>query len=175
MQEVIFTEDQLQQKCSEWQKRLRLQDWIVKARMCRAHELPVSSMAHVHYVVEKKMASIRIVDPVDYPPDSMVPYDMENSLVHELLHLHFAPLTGDESSVVEEQAIECITSALLNANRPTAYETDIEQPQQLNAQLTIHPNAVITAGGSIDVSVIARSIAENLQLAHRAAPSYKRN
>lgn len=117
MEEVIFTEEQLRQKCLEWQRRLRLQDWIVKVRMCRQHELPVGSLAHVHYVVEKKMATVRITDPADYPPDSMFPYDMENSLVHELLHLHFAPLTGDESSVEEEQAIECITSGLLTALR----------------------------------------------------------
>lgn len=125
MAEVVFTEEQLQQKCAEWQKRLRLQDWIVKIRLCRAHELPIGSLAHVHYTVEKKMASIRITDPVDYPPDSMVPYDMENSLVHELLHLHLAPITGDKASIEEEQAIECITSGLLGVHRSQSQKESI--------------------------------------------------
>ncbi|MCM3573295.1 hypothetical protein M3172_08815 [Mesobacillus subterraneus] len=121
MPEVIFNDEQLQEKLKEWQKRLRLQDWIIEARICRIHELMPDSLANIHPTLEKKAALIKIMDPIDYDPTFMLPYDMENSLVHELLHLHLWPITGDDEErkhhIAEEQAIECITSGLLSALR----------------------------------------------------------
>ena len=121
MEEVILTDEQLQEKLKEWQERLRLQDWIVRARICRRHELPSNSQGRVYVTLSKKMANILILDPVDYEPDNMLPQDMENSLVHELLHLHLWPITGDDEEgiyrIAEEQAIESITSGLLHALR----------------------------------------------------------
>lgn len=121
MPEVIFNDEQLQEKLKEWQKRLRLQDWIIEARICRIHELMPDSLANIHPTLEKKAALIKIMDPIDYDPTFMLPYDMENSLVHELLHLHLWPITGDDEEgkhhTAEEQAIECITSGLLSALR----------------------------------------------------------
>jgi hypothetical protein len=121
MPEVIFNNEQLQEKLREWQRRLRLQDWIIEARICRIHDLQPESLANIYPTMEKKTALIKILDPIDYDPSSMLPYDMENSLVHELLHLHFWPITGDDEEgnyhIAEEQAIECITSGLLSALR----------------------------------------------------------
>ncbi|MBO0962008.1 hypothetical protein J1P26_20080 [Neobacillus sp. MM2021_6] len=118
MEEVILTEEQLQEKLIEWQKRLRLQDWIIKARICRIHNIPNEAMACVIPTLSKKMALIKILDPNDYDPDLVFPQDMENSLVHELLHLHFEPLGLDDDKHTElEQAIECIASGLLSAIR----------------------------------------------------------
>lgn len=119
MIEVIFTEEQLQQKLLEWQKRLRLQDWIIKVKLARERDMNIGGVqGEVFWVIEKKMATIKILDPIDYPPDEMEPQDMENILVHELLHLHFAPLRYDDfSEIAEEQAIESIASGILSAYR----------------------------------------------------------
>lgn len=121
MEEVIFTDEQLQEKLKEWQKRLRLQDWIITAKIKRGRDLSNDSQANVHYVLPKKMATISIMDPIDYPPDSMVPQDMEDSLVHELLHLHFAPISDDDDDdkyyTAMEQMIESIASGLISAIR----------------------------------------------------------
>jgi hypothetical protein len=121
MEEVILTEEQLQERLQEWQKRLRLQDWIITAKIKRARELMDETQATVSWQLAKKMAMISIMDPIDYPPDSMEPQDMENSLVHELLHLHFAPLNQNDDDeryhIGEEQAIESIASGLINAAR----------------------------------------------------------
>lgn len=119
MKEVIFTQDQLQEKLLEWQKRLRLQDWIIKVKLVRERDMNLDGVqGEVFWVIEKKMATIRILDPIDYPPNEMEPQDMENILVHELLHLHFAPLRYDDfSEIAEEQAIESITSGIIASYR----------------------------------------------------------
>ena len=119
MSEVVFTQDQLQEKLLEWQKRLRLQDWIIKVKLVRERDMNLDGVqGEVFWVIEKKMATIRILDPIDYPPDEMEPQDMENILVHELLHLHFAPLRYDGfSEIAEEQAIESITSGIIASYR----------------------------------------------------------
>jgi hypothetical protein len=119
MEEIILTQEQLEKKLEEWQKRLRLQDWIIKVRIARASELPEGSMACVRATLAKKTAGILILDPIDYEPDLMLPQDMENSLVHELLHLHLEPIhmEDDTKLIAVEQAIESITSGLLAAHR----------------------------------------------------------
>jgi hypothetical protein len=124
MEEVILTQEELEQNLQEWQKRLRLQDWIIDAKIKRDRDLPGNVEASVNWVLTKKMASISILDPMDYPPDAMVPQDMENSLVHELLHLHLAPISNygndDNYQIFEEQAIESIASGLIAAYRENA-------------------------------------------------------
>lgn len=45
--------------------------------------------------LKTKIATIRILDPIDYPENLIIEQDMEKTLVHELLHLHFAPLYAD--------------------------------------------------------------------------------
>lgn len=119
----IFSQEQLEESLRYWQERLRLQDWIIEVRIVRAREMSRDCAAQVNWTLSKKMATIQILDQVDYPPDCMGSRDMENDLVHELLHLHLAPINdhfGEGSpvySTFEEQAIESITSGLINAER----------------------------------------------------------
>ena len=120
---MIFTQEELEKKLSYWQKRLRLQDWILEVRILRAREMAGEYAAQVNWTLSKKMATIHILDQVDYPPDCMDSRNMENDLVHELLHLHFAPISdhfSEDSPVYttfEEQAIESIAYGLVNAER----------------------------------------------------------
>lgn len=123
MEERVFTDEELQKKLIEWQRILRLEDWIIEARIVREREMGRPGLAHVYWTLGKKMATISILDPVDYPEDCMAPLDMEDSLVHELLHLHFAPISDHFSkddpiyNTFEEQAIESIASGLISAAR----------------------------------------------------------
>lgn len=120
---MTFTQEELEQKLSYWQKRLRLQDWIIEVRIVRGREMDDDYAAQVNWILPKKMATISILDPVDYPPDLMSEQDMENDLVHELLHLHLAPIHehyGNECQkyiTFEEQAIESIAFGLIDAER----------------------------------------------------------
>lgn len=123
MAEILLTQEQLQEKLVYWQEKLRLQDWILSVRIVRAKEMNAEYAAQVNWVLSKKMASIYILDQIDYPDDCMGERDMENDLVHELLHLHFAPLSdhfsnnSDIYSTFEEQAIESISFGLIEAER----------------------------------------------------------
>lgn len=106
---VIFNQDELRQLCIEWQKILRLQDWDIIVQISRRDDtFGNSTMGQVRYHLELKQALIKIIDPIDYPANVIYPQDMEISLVHELLHLHFAPFNAEEgtpAATAQEQAI----------------------------------------------------------------------
>ncbi|WP_136604659.1 hypothetical protein [Paenibacillus dokdonensis] len=118
MKEVIFDNKQLQEKCAEWQRILRLQDWIVDIGISRSRDMNLdNAQAEIVPCLPKRMATVRILDSVDYPPDCAEPQDMELSLVHELLHIHLFPLFADREDemrlIAEEQAIEAISRGLI--------------------------------------------------------------
>lgn len=124
--------DELQTACEEWQKRLRLQDWIVKATISRSSDMKNGTQGHVNWVLQKKMATITVIDPIDYPTDSMHQQDMEQTLVHELLHLHFAPFDDEVDTPKEvaiEQATDCIAFSLINLHR----EKGVSSKKELKA------------------------------------------
>jgi hypothetical protein len=121
-QKVVFTEEELRLECAEWQKILRLQDWIINLRICRERDMSESDRnAEIEANLPKRMATIRILDPIDYPPGLVEEQDMELSLVHELLHIHLFPLFADREDemrmVAEEQAIEAISRGLIELHR----------------------------------------------------------
>lgn len=122
MSEVVYTNERLEEKLAYWQKRLRLSDWIIKIDIARQKEFSASDrIGEIAYNVYTKTAHIKILDPVDY--DDWDKQDMERTLVHELVHLHFAEICyhfGKDNefyNVFEEQAIEGITNAIISAER----------------------------------------------------------
>ena len=122
MNAVILTEDELREKCAEWQRILRLQDWDVIVTVERASNMRVSEVnGECEWTLQTKQARIRILDPIDYPDNIKWPQDMEQTLVHELLHLHFAPFDRFDRESLEhvtmEQAIDLIAGALVNLKR----------------------------------------------------------
>lgn len=78
----IPTQKEIEKLCREWQKRLRLQDWVV--RIVFTNEF--SSFARTHVHPEHKGATIRIR--TAFSPFEHACLDFEVTLVHELIHLH---------------------------------------------------------------------------------------
>lgn len=109
-----------QQSCEEWQRRLKLQDWDISVKII-PHRESEDSWGSVRWNLQEKFADIKLLDPADQS-SSMRPYSMEETLVHELLHLHLAPLDVSEAKgLAQEQAINAIARALVNlknANLP---------------------------------------------------------
>ncbi|GAA0390457.1 hypothetical protein [Paenibacillus motobuensis] len=128
MQEVILTEEELRAKCAGWQKILRLQDWIVITKIKRDRDMTLEGVCgECSWQLSKRMAAINILDPIDYPPETIERHDMELTLVHELLHLHFAALHdqgGNETP--EEQAIEAISRGLVYLARRGGERENVE-------------------------------------------------
>lgn len=116
-----FTQEQLEDLCREWQERLRLQDWRVRIAISRQWEFENHEReGECDWQLDKKRAVIRILDPVDYPPNLVVPQDQEKTLVHELLHLHGAPLGLPQDTAREialENFIEFTAQALVELKR----------------------------------------------------------
>lgn len=102
---------------AEWQPDLRLQHWTITVQYTRRLE----ASAQNRYMLLSLKSKIEIVDPIDYNADYCnEPQDVERSLVHELLHLHFAGISPDNDSplhVHEEQAVESLARAIVALKR----------------------------------------------------------
>lgn len=117
-----ITRETLEARCREWQRRLRLQDWKVTATFDTWHSLDDRSGA-ISYNLQHKIAKVRVMDPRHYCDHwDADDRDWENHLIHELLHLHFAPfwvMEADDKLKFEAQelAINLLTGALLDLKR----------------------------------------------------------
>jgi hypothetical protein len=117
MDKVILTDEQLQKRLKYWKKRLRLRDWDIDAHIYRLSQLDDHNhQGECEWVEQSKVARIKILDPADFSRTIMI-QDMEECLVHELLHLHFAPMDEDKYYMPIEQAIEAIAKGLVEADR----------------------------------------------------------
>lgn len=124
MQEVILTEDELRQLCAEYQRILRLQDWRSKVKIAREYDFDKpDAEGQVRYTLARKEALIYVLDHLDYQPTQAFPQDMEVTLVHELLHLHFAEISdkcqeaGIDIHTPLEQAIQSLAEAVVQLRR----------------------------------------------------------
>jgi len=106
-----------------WQKRLNLQDWRISVMMSRSTELKPKTLGNIHWDLDKKTAVIRVLDPADYHLGFREMLDdMEFTVVHELIHLGFAPVVSDlqrsdANRREEEYSVNNMTEALLKLAR----------------------------------------------------------
>lgn len=125
----VLTEEQIKEKLPEWQKVLCLQDWGVKVKISRARELNGEGLlGQVKTNIEHRRAEISLLDPIDHDPVRQISYDMEETLVHELLHLHFDPFLAKDGTpelTAQEQAINAIAVALVGLSRQLQREKGI--------------------------------------------------
>ena len=100
----------LEDHCRNLQRHLRLQDWNVILGCKRFHEMPDGLLGQCEWNLPKKEAFINILcqEDRDARPFSSTELD---TLVHELIHLHFAPFWDDANKIEMEQAIECLSQA----------------------------------------------------------------
>ena len=105
----------------EWQKRLSMTEWRVRLITgCDPEEMAIQDSAGcTSWQESTKTALIQILDPVYYGK-RVVPFDFEEILVHELLHLKFCMFYDKEGEVRERivhQVIDEISRALVDAKR----------------------------------------------------------
>ncbi len=109
----------------EWQEKLRLQDWRISSKFVPQSDINEQtntddSVGYCRHMDETKTAKIGVLRPEDYKdyhdPRSK---DIENTIVHELLHCHMGVFYDDTRAVQVkvEQIIEIVTEALLNEKR----------------------------------------------------------
>lgn len=99
---------------SRWQRELRLTDWRIDVEYVRELRNPAGQAVYglCFPQVDAKTAKIQLLDPST--PWGKNDPAVEEIVVHELLHLHFAPLSGTTKAeiVAEEQAVWAIQEAI---------------------------------------------------------------
>src|SRR5262245_6779419 len=111
---------QLEAWLREWQQTLRLQDWQVKIDLRREKAMEYEGCHGLNgYTTSLKQSRIQIRHPTDDHPVADYPQDVEATIVHELLHLHFAPFYVKKglANTFQEQAIEVIARSLVELKR----------------------------------------------------------
>jgi hypothetical protein len=105
-----------------WQKQLRLQDWNIAIRFAHDIELDGDESEGTCAIWEKsKEAEVSIIYPDEYPKDAVFAQNIQRTIVHELLHIHFHFLRALPGSAAtqkwlelqEEQAVTAISYGLL--------------------------------------------------------------
>ncbi len=105
-----------------WKERLTIQDWRVNLVFKRAWDMSDNAnLGSCDAMVSRKSATILLMDPIDA---SQQGDDSEETLVHELLHLHTAgfhntddgKLTGPRRTAME-QMVDLLSIALVRLRR----------------------------------------------------------
>jgi hypothetical protein len=116
------TQEQLEQACREWQKRLRLQDWEVAVKFTDWGSFSIlGRCGECSRNLQHRFASISVLRPEQYRDDAgeCAPADWEMTLVHELLECHFAPFKADDGleRTAQEQVINALADTLVGLKR----------------------------------------------------------
>lgn len=107
--------DELTALCKKWQKLLKLEDWDICPHWAEEGELENDTeLANIFPVAQRKHACIYILNQEAAEKLEGFPTNIESTVIHELLHLHFAVFQHEENPIymmIEEQAIHAITGA----------------------------------------------------------------
>jgi hypothetical protein len=110
-----------------WRHVLQLEDWTVDAVTIHLSEMPEGDAAYSITLEPLQMLHIFVLDPADYAELSKQGHapvktpraileDIENSVVHELVHLRVRGFRGATESTManaEELLVDRLTTALL--------------------------------------------------------------
>lgn len=96
--EVYTSDKELQESLDYWKKKLFLEDWIIKARVCHKTDFDdQNSMGENIFCQVNKCSYIKILDPDDYNTEYIMKYCAEKILVHELLHCRYNWISTPDS------------------------------------------------------------------------------
>jgi hypothetical protein len=133
---TFLDQTEAQRVCERWQKILRLQDWQITTEICRSWNMPSGGATGTcQRVPARKVANIKILDGSDYSPDFHFDPNHEQTMVHELIHLHtyyIEPKAGadefDPACAVHdsmEVLVDAMAGALLALDRQARGNPDL--------------------------------------------------
>ena len=86
----VFTEEELEELCEEYQELLRVQDWEVILSVVPPEKMTRKDRAgEIEFFPEHMDVKIRILDPESENVKNNERFDMRSILLHELLRLAF--------------------------------------------------------------------------------------
>ena len=112
----IYTEAQLNELCKEYQSLLRIQDWNIRVTIVPEGEIEGASGQH-NSDLGSMTSHIRMCSEESFTPRHATPeLDMQQVLLHELVHIVFSTLGPNEDDEVKhtlwESGIDRIACAL---------------------------------------------------------------
>lgn len=111
---VIYTEEDLNKLCKEYQELLRLQDWQVRVLLVDQFTI-AGNQAEVSHSLMRKEATISIPTPETYASELSPHQNMEKDLIHELIHLYFSGYQFDELTGMGHKVFEMTINLLTGA------------------------------------------------------------
>ena len=113
----------VQKYMTNWRRKLRLEDWriklvLVKENYATRHGETGSVYGSTEVNTELKSAIIKIAEP---GTDRVALAELEATVVHELLHLHFDPYPWGEDETRDslmEQTVDCLAICLIKTDNP---------------------------------------------------------
>jgi hypothetical protein len=106
----------LKKLLAKYQKRLRLQDFVIEARYASADELE-DAFGRTRIRWHLGTATVLICEPSQITSDAIDCRNVELTLVHELLHIVLTPITDREPTglvdEMQEQTIEKLARAII--------------------------------------------------------------
>lgn len=92
---IIPDEKILKKLTDYWIGILGLQEWEIVSRIKRKTDMLLDCVGDVSYQFIHKKAIVSVIDPMDWN-NNLFKQDMEETLVHELLHLKFSIMDDTE-------------------------------------------------------------------------------
>lgn len=123
---IFNTDEEAQARCAYWQKILRLQDWHIDTKIKRRSEMPgANACGNIRVYQDGRYAILRLLHPQDFQPgDADDCVDMDDTLVHELLHIYMEAILSveklentDPKYIAIEVAISGIAGGLVKLAR----------------------------------------------------------
>jgi len=114
----------------EWQKRLFLDDWIIKVKVVKPNDMPKDDESgHISFVHHLKAAVIDIAKSRDDKDDLVIKCCHEQTLVHELLHCKYNLIEPCEDNysgmyldLSQHQLLEEMAKSLIMAKYGVGFE-----------------------------------------------------
>ena len=118
---VLVSDRDLQRLCDWWRDELNLKSWDIEARFFKAYE-KTEYLGHIEFDANNYTAKVRIRREEHAAPDSLDKYDVETTLLHELVHLLFWSFSdyakeNRNLKVEYERATEMVARSLVRLKR----------------------------------------------------------
>ena len=119
LERKILNQSELEDCLEFWQKELALEAWQIKAEIAKEADMPIEDTQGTVQLVESiRTAKIFILAPEDF--DGMHEFNMEQCLIHELLHVKTWAIVGGKIKrgtsryKIYEQEIDSLATILYN-------------------------------------------------------------
>jgi hypothetical protein len=101
--------DVINEELSYWKVELGLQDFTIFFAVTRRFEMANQNVGgESSWNLARREAWVRVLDPVDYNPSIPRPDDPRYVLIHELMHVVFAPFTPKEYDPEDTESLQFI-------------------------------------------------------------------